>query len=171
MTRERYPTDALSAVEVGAVLRCSRERVYKLAEYGVLPYLPKPHPSAWPRWDRSLVDQTRAVYGDDLPTRRPVVMRLWDKVAQDGTGCWLWTGHLDQNGYGCIRAHGHFYTHRLMYEQVFGRIPFEQQLDHLCRRPPCLNPWHLDPVSQSINLYRRYLAAGITPGRPKAVAQ
>lgn len=45
-------------------------------------------------------------------------------------------------------------AHRLAYEFIRGPIPDGLQLDHLCRVRRCVNPAHLEPVSQRENLIR-----------------
>lgn len=70
--------------------------------------------------------------------------------------CWLWTGSLTEHGYG------HFgpvrgttvKAHRFAYQQFVGPIPDDLPLDHLCRVRRCVNPAHLEPVTQRENLLR-----------------
>ena len=45
-------------------------------------------------------------------------------------------------------------AHRLAWEIVIGPIPDGLVLDHLCRRPVCVNPSHLEPVTDAENLRR-----------------
>jgi hypothetical protein len=45
-------------------------------------------------------------------------------------------------------------AHRLFYEERYGPIPEGHQLDHLCRQPACVNPAHLEPVTQTENIRR-----------------
>ena len=73
--------------------------------------------------------------------------------------CWLWTGALDKYGYGYVswRQSGkkrHFIAHRLIYEELVGPIPDGLVIDHLCRVRHCVNPNHLEPVTQDENLRR-----------------
>lgn len=81
------------------------------------------------------------------------------------TGCWEWTGFIRENGYGSISARpAHFrkmglprsaLSHRFSYLLFVGEIPEEfPQLDHLCRVRHCVNPDHLEPVTQKINSAR-----------------
>jgi hypothetical protein len=94
----------------------------------------------------------------------PIQRRLWSRilVAPDCSpngwwGCWLWTGSTDPHGYGHIRGdwgHSLVATHRLAYELTVGPIPEGLQLDHLCRRPACCNPAHLEVVTQRENILR-----------------
>lgn len=77
------------------------------------------------------------------------------KVAPEpNTGCWLWTGAIDQ-GYGKTSLRGRTLpAHRLSYLMHVGIFPYELQLDHLCRTRACVNPAHLEPVSPKENVLR-----------------
>ena len=81
---------------------------------------------------------------------------------EPNTGCWIWTGATLNEGYGKIgvgrRGEGHRLAHRIMYELLRGPIPDGKELDHLCRFPRCINPWHLEPVTRSENQLRGYAA-------------
>jgi len=44
--------------------------------------------------------------------------------------------------------------HGAAYELWRGPIPRKLQLDHLCRQTLCVNPWHLDPVTNRENALR-----------------
>jgi hypothetical protein len=45
-------------------------------------------------------------------------------------------------------------AHRWSYEYHVGPIPDGLQLDHLCRVRRCVNPWHLEPVTNRVNSQR-----------------
>ena len=49
-------------------------------------------------------------------------------------------------------------AHRRVYEHMVAAVPPGLQLDHLCRNQECVNPYHLEPVTQQENLRRRTLA-------------
>ena len=93
-----------------------------------------------------------------LPNKRipSAEERFWQKVDKT-PGCWLWTACVTGLGYGQFRVtHGAptVYAHRWAYEAMVGPIPDELVLDHLCRTPSCVNPSHLEPVTQRINVLR-----------------
>lgn len=68
------------------------------------------------------------------------------------TGCWEWNLRLDRDGYGQIGIHGkNWLAHRASYTIFVGPIPDGMQLDHLCRNRRCVNPEHLEPVTQLEN--------------------
>ena len=76
----------------------------------------------------------------------------------DLPGCWIWTGKL-VNGYGSMNTHiGGKHTglpaHRVVYELLVGPIPEGLTLDHLCRVRCCVNPNHLEPVTDKVNILR-----------------
>lgn len=76
-------------------------------------------------------------------------------------GCWFWLGSLNANGYGRFAANGkNRHAHRFSYETLVGPIPHGLHLDHLCRVPCCVNPEHLEPVTNAENVLRGWKARG-----------
>lgn len=74
---------------------------------------------------------------------------------EPNSGCWLWLGCTDPKGYGHFRLNGSICkAHRVAYELFVGPIPFGLQLDHLCRVKGCVNPAHLEAVTNSENQRR-----------------
>lgn len=66
-------------------------------------------------------------------------------VAEPNTGCWLWMGIVDSQGYGrisCGRGVTKF-AHRFAYETLSGPIPIGAVICHRCDTPSCVNPDHL----------------------------
>lgn len=85
----------------------------------------------------------------DLPPR----LRLFNVCLE--TGCWIWTGRKNRNGYGRVCVDGREpVAHRAIYERLVGPIPLAHVLDHLCRRRECVNPRHLEPTTISVNTRR-----------------
>jgi hypothetical protein len=85
---------------------------------------------------------------------QPLLPRLVDRMEIDGE-CWIYTGNTTPGGYGHISYNNQIQpVHRLAYEQLVEPIPDGLVLDHLCRRPPCFNPDHLEPVTTQVNVLR-----------------
>jgi hypothetical protein len=85
--------------------------------------------------------------------------RFWSQVEKSPDGCWLWQGAMHHNGYGRPAWQGRrTMAHRIAYTLLRGDIPEGKQLDHLCRVRRCVNPNHLEPVTQRENILR-----GIAP--------
>lgn len=69
--------------------------------------------------------------------------------------CWFWEGPKATNGYGLFSCKKVRYgAHRLSYMIYVGIIPSGLVIDHLCRNRDCINPAHLEPVTQRENLLR-----------------
>lgn len=70
--------------------------------------------------------------------------------------CIEWTGKPDKDGYGRFRADGRTWAaHRFAYVLHYGFIPDGLQVEHRCRNRMCVNPLHLESVTQAVNLSRR----------------
>lgn len=107
-----------------------------------------------------------------MPKRRPIDQRLWGKVLKSGPvptarpdlgPCWLWLGATTK-GYGRIGTgvgKGVAQAHRVAYELEIGPIPEGLTLDHLCVNPPCVNPAHMEPVTDAENIRRGSGWAGL----------
>ena len=91
------------------------------------------------------------------PRTRPPLDRFVEKFRQDpATGCWIWTAYVDPVvGYGTfLMPRGTTRAHRAAYELFIGAIPAGLTIDHLCRNKVCVNPAHLEAVTQRVNTNR-----------------
>jgi len=85
----------------------------------------------------------------------PIADRFW-RLVDKTDSCWNYTG-AKWKGYGQFSVQikpGKWKTskaHRVAYELLIGPIPEGLQLDHLCRNPACVNPDHLEPVTNREN--------------------
>jgi len=78
--------------------------------------------------------------------------------------CWLYAGSINAQGYGTITIGKTVHrVHRATYENKFGRIPKGLIIDHLCRVRSCVNPDHLEVVTQAENKRR-----GMSPAAQNA---
>jgi len=69
--------------------------------------------------------------------------------------CIPWGGKLNHSGYAMAsRTRAHCF----IYEMVCGPIPSGLHIDHLCRRRDCVNPAHLEPVTNNENNARGFMA-------------
>lgn len=76
-------------------------------------------------------------------------------------GCWEWTGSDNGNGYGRmimgsrkLGTRREMYAHAIAYELLVGRVPDGMVIDHLCRNRLCVNPAHLEVVTNEENIRR-----------------
>lgn len=87
----------------------------------------------------------------------PAHERVLSRVSQDANGCWIWPGTKTPDGYGLIgieRIRTNKLTHRVVYEALVGTIPVGLVIDHLCRNRACVNPDHMEPVTNQENIAR-----------------
>lgn len=73
----------------------------------------------------------------------------------DSSGCWLWTRSKTKLGYAQFFYAGKMSKgHRYAYSFFKGPIPKDKVLDHLCRVRHCVNPDHLELVTNRENVLR-----------------
>lgn len=89
----------------------------------------------------------------------PPEQRFLARIRPLDSGCWEWTGGHDPKGYsGQMKIAGVVIkvTHFALLHFRAIEVPDGWHADHLCRNPPCVNPWHLEPVTPSENMRRRW---------------
>lgn len=78
---------------------------------------------------------------------------------EPNTGCWLWLGSLDKDGYGRLSWKNHACgAHRYSWMAFRGPIPEGMQIDHMCRVRSCVNPDHLRVVTPRQNVLENSLS-------------
>lgn len=100
---------------------------------------------------------------DDLPD---VIAR---QIAIDPqTGEWIWTGHLDRDGYGRFGGEG---VHRLVYTALVAPIAPGLEIDHVrewgCTSRACCSPWHMQPVTSRVNTLRGTSFAAVNAAKAR----
>lgn len=94
--------------------------------------------------------------------------RLLAAIIVESNGCWTYTGTITDQGYGQIGQDGKVrQAYKVAYELFIGAVEPGLELDHLChtndptcaggsecRHRRCVNPWHLEPVTQRENTLR-----------------
>lgn len=97
-----------------------------------------------------------------------VLARFTSKFRRADSGCWEWTGALNNRGYGSMRARPvNRGAHVWSYELFRGPIPSGMEIDHLCRVRHCVNPDHLEAVTHAENT-RRGMAGRVAGSRAGA---
>lgn len=70
---------------------------------------------------------------------------FWKRVnIKESDECWEWQGSKYHDGYGKVkRMDKVLFSHRLAYEIIFGKIPENKMIVHVCGNHCCCNPNHL----------------------------
>jgi hypothetical protein len=102
-------------------------------------------------------DQRLKRTGTTDERRRPTAAeRYWAKVDKRGPNeCWLWTGALNEHGYGVFNPDGRHSgptvkAHRFVLGLTDPRLS-KLLIRHSCDNPPCVNPAHLSTGSHADN--------------------
>lgn len=87
-------------------------------------------------------------------------------LVDPATGCWVWQGYADRNGYGRIydptRGEGRKtdWAHRAFHEKFTGAIPHRHEVDHTCQNTICVRPSHLEAVTKAEHVRRTFARLG-----------
>ncbi len=93
--------------------------------------------------------------------------RFWAKVSPEpNSGCWLWTGAMGRADYGRFSVDRRLrQAHRVAFAAIRCGIPDGLVLDHLCRQHCCVNPDHLEPVTNRENIARGVSFASVNTAK------
>jgi len=98
-------------------------------------------------------------YGDPLEGAYHHSTSLADYLSTryeiSASGCWLWTKCINRGGYGMATARtgreDTVLAHRLAYQAWVGPISKALVVHHKCHTPICINPDHLQAITQREN--------------------
>ena len=70
--------------------------------------------------------------------------------------CWVWKlKPTSTTGYGRLDdTNASYSAHRISLEYYKGNLDSNLVIDHLCRNRICINPWHLEQVTNEENIKR-----------------
>lgn len=84
-----------------------------------------------------------------------VERRFYSSIAAAENNCMAWTGPITRKGYGQFNVDGiHYAAHRIAYVKQVGPAPVGLVCDHLCRNRRCVNPSHIEIVTNAENIRR-----------------
>lgn len=112
----------------------------------------------WNRSDRGHIKGQPMRFIRGHGARRPVTSEY---TVDPSTDCWIWNRGTTQCGnettersstlvIGGVRDK----AYRHYFRRFKGEIPVRAVIDHTCRNPLCVNPDHLEAVTQAVNVRR-----------------
>lgn len=107
-----------------------------------------------------------------ISEREATLAVFFSRCRKSDTGCWLWTGTLNNGGYGYFKSiadrkglgRGDI-AHRFSHELFKGKVPNGMSVLHSCDVPNCVNPAHL-----RIGTSKENMADCIARGRFQPIA-
>lgn len=103
----------------------------------------------------SMVYRNGRLFWSPADTPEKVAANFFSKVVVVECGCWEWQGGVNDKGYGLFNGDGERYAHRWSYKSFVGETePFPMTIDHLCRNRACVNPNHLQQITNKENVLR-----------------
>lgn len=81
----------------------------------------------------------------------------------ESDGCWMWKGHIRENGYGTFGRHER--AHRVAYRLFRGPIPDGLEVCHHCDNRSCVNPAYLFVGTRSDNMQDCVQKGRLRPGQ------
>lgn len=97
--------------------------------------------------------------------RGPLPRWWWDgetyvPAPADVGQCWIWTGKVDEKGYGRFRVETRvMQAHRVVWKATGRLVRTNEHLDHRCLTRNCVRPEHLEPVTPTENARRARLSS------------
>lgn len=91
--------------------------------------------------------------------------RFTRKTLRSDNGCWAWTACTNNNGYGSFMFRGKTYSaHSFIYQVLNRTLTKGEVVDHGCNNPNCVNPKHLEAMTQRDNVMK---SSGIAAKRAR----
>lgn len=116
--------------------------------------------------DIAEVAMRRQLFNPRADRGQPLHVRFHNRYCEISTGCWIWISTLKGDGFGSAYAViSTRAAHRVALELEYGSVPDRKEtglvVDHRCRNKFCVNPYHLEVVTQLENVRRHNEAEGV----------
>jgi hypothetical protein len=88
---------------------------------------------------------------------------IWDRVVRTENGCWLYTGTIQNNGYGCFMLDGKKHSAHVVAYAVSNNVsvPLDHNVLHECNNKRCCNPAHLFKGTVGQNARHAHLSGAV----------